>query len=303
MAHQGSQSVSSSEEDFPITDASSFLDMDTDQGPRAQSSCSSSLGVDIQLQHPRLKRLRNKAKMDAGIAHNKAVTEKEKQKKKSGREIKPQKVVTKRQLSNKRSAEVCRAATGLYIGYLEKEISEEEREYSLLIQKHFHVKEESLLMMDKIKQLEKKRDAMLGTRSWLDVHTEHNSDAMQEENHADVLETSHLELDIFEQQELDLHVATIDHSMADECKFSQPFPDILLLDLDYPLFAASALPIDVNSLCSDMGVNDDLGFRLEKRSERRLTEDSSPVTVTDTALHIPDFAFVVPGPRADVRTA
>lgn len=278
--------------------------MNTAQESQLQpADTSTSAPPELQSQHPRLRRLRDKAKVDASNDHDRADAEKRKRKQRLDHHNKPKKVVTKRQISNKRSAEICREAQSRYITYLENEIQHEEQEQRSLLLHQFHVSEQLHLLTHSIRELEKRRDAMSGSLSWIDDHMEQSSNVQQEdEAHADFFQTSDLERVSFEQQDMQSCVTTIDCSVHDAYESSEPFPQSLYA-YECSLFQDLPVPFDLNFMCNNGNATDALGFHLKNQPTEIQKQEFSPVTVIDTAADVPDFAFKVPTPRADMRIA
>lgn len=133
--------------------------------PSSNQSSPKRRGKQTETLHPRLKQFQYRAKKEAEAAHDAAAAEKKRQQA-AHPAMFPTKAITKRQLSNKRSAEICRAAKGIYIQYLEKSIVEEEQKHLLVIQKLFNQTEANCMLREKIKLLESRLAKVQGS-SWL----------------------------------------------------------------------------------------------------------------------------------------
>lgn len=118
--------------------------------------------VEQSIDHPRLNELRKVARVEAEIDH----AEKSKLKINHKR-CSISKVKTKRQASNKRSAEICRDAKTIYIKYLEHDLFQEEEDYRLVMQSIFKQTEQTMKIREQIKRIEDANEKKSQQSSWL----------------------------------------------------------------------------------------------------------------------------------------
>lgn len=116
--------------------------------------------------HPRLRRFQQLAKQEAETEHDIAAAEKRRQQA-AHPALFPTKAITKRQQSNKRSAEICRAAKFIYIRYLENAIVEEEQSQINITRELFNLTTANYMLQEKVQQLEKRLATAKMEDSWL----------------------------------------------------------------------------------------------------------------------------------------
>lgn len=112
--------------------------------------------------NPKLARFRAQSKSIAEQQHDQAAAQKQLHTLKVAG-----KPATKRQISNKRSAEICRAAKGIYIGLLENDMLAEEQTQIDLMQQLLIQTDENSILRQRIKTLEKRLALVTSSQSWL----------------------------------------------------------------------------------------------------------------------------------------
>jgi len=112
--------------------------------------------------HPILERLRHRARRQAEDEH--AIKTAEKRRRCPNA---PTKVVTKRQASNKRSAEICREAKTKYTKLVEEAVVDMERQYQIGLSARFAWALKNIELQQKIEELEAIEEEDMQSRSWV----------------------------------------------------------------------------------------------------------------------------------------
>lgn len=248
--------------------------------------------------HPRLKHLRYEAKRDAAQAHDQATREKTTRNTRPRRKLKTQRTLTKRQLSNKRSAEICRASQGLYISYLEREILNDEEAQHSLHRQQFLVTECCHNIEQKIRTLQEKLDQQSANSSWLDHHHYAAASNAPQDHFFEFPQISPYDSDI-EPSPFQHCPTTVDREVDNSCTFFEPLPQACH-GSDFLLPS----PLD-STICDHPFQPDDhhaWNPHFKHRSPSTLEDESSPVTVLHTAPDVPLIAFSVPATKARTRT-
>lgn len=145
-----------------------------------------------ELNHPRLIQLRKAARKDAEKAHAE-LTEQRKHEKNPA----PTKVKTRRQASNKKSAEICREAKTIYTQKLERELVHEEDKYQNLLRGYLVQSEKTHVLKQKIRNIEARRDEEERKKSWLYSNMEEENQnqffRLVPEGHGSLLDDFHTE--------------------------------------------------------------------------------------------------------------
>lgn len=129
------------------------------------------------IDHPRLNRIRKDSRLAAELEHAQ---------KNKGHQILRRhiisKVKTRRQASNKKSAEICRYSKLIYINNLEHELGQEEDDYLQIMQSIFEETENIMKTREQIRRIRDAREKESREQSWLSClqPTERDDDTMND---------------------------------------------------------------------------------------------------------------------------
>ena len=232
--------------------------------------------LEQSIDHPTLNHLRKVARVEAEVVHAKKSMLKNKH-----RRCTVSKVKTKRQASNKRSAEICRDAKNIYIHHLEDAVYEAEEDYRKIMQSILKQTEQTMKIREQIKRIEEAQEKENQQSSWLQSMDDEDTDLVVndlfpgDDHMQDVIdeftldrasssaeneeEATEISLDDHEERLLDeFMICAEQHVVSRECKEEEGDEAVKRVD--------RLSPVSVFDACPEVPILNSLGPSIQSQS-------------------------------------